>query len=206
MNRRCAAADRSPGTCPGRRGTGGRTGSPWAGGSGPVGDRRWRAGGSRWGRTAGGWSPSRPGCTACGCRGTACGWGPARRCVPAYMTTMSSARVATTPRSWVTRITAMCRSRWSSASRSRIWAWTVTSRPVVGSSAMTRRGAQARAMAIITRWRMPPDSWNGYHLIRCSGEGMPTERSSSMALALASERSMPEMESERLGDLARRSA
>ena len=110
---------------------------------------------------------------------------------PAYMTTISSARVATTPRSWVTRMTAMCRSRWSSASRSRIWAWTVTSNPVVGSSAMTRRGAQARAMAIITRWRMPPDSWNGYHRIRSSGEGMPTERRSSMALALASERSMP---------------
>ena len=85
----------------------------------------------------------------------------------------------------------MWRSRWRSARRSRIWAWTVTSSPVVGSSAMTSRGAQARAMAIITRWRMPPDSWKGYHRIRSSGEGMPTDRSSSMAVALASERSMP---------------
>ncbi len=80
---------------------------------------------------------------------------------PAYMTTMWSARLATTPRSWVTRITAMRRSCCSCASRSRIWACTVTSNPVVGSSAMTRRGAQASAMAIITRWRMPPDSWKG---------------------------------------------
>ena len=42
--------------------------------------------------------------------------------------------------------------------RSRIWAWIVTSRAVVGSSAMSRSGSQARAMAIITRWAMPPDS------------------------------------------------
>ena len=78
----------------------------------------------------------------------------------------------------------MCRSRWSSARRSRIWACTVTSSPVVGSSARTRRGAQARAMAIITRWRMPPDSWKGYQRIRSSGEGMPTERRSSMAVGV----------------------
>ena len=108
---------------------------------------------------------------------------------PAYMTAMSSARLATTPRSWVTRITAMWRSRCRSARRSRIWAWTVTSRPVVGSSAITRRGAQARAMAIITRWRMPPDSWWGYQRTRSSGEGMPTERRSSTAVAPASLRS-----------------
>ena len=35
-------------------------------------------------------------------------------------------------------------------------AWTVTSRAVVGSSAMSRLGPQARAMAIITRWHIPP--------------------------------------------------
>ena len=43
--------------------------------------------------------------------------------------------------------------RWIS---SRIWAWIVTSRAVVGSSAMSSLGSQARAIAIITRWRMPP--------------------------------------------------
>ena len=32
----------------------------------------------------------------------------------------------------------------------------VTSRAVVGSSAMSRLGLQDSAMAIITRWRMPP--------------------------------------------------
>ena len=36
-----------------------------------------------------------------------------------------------------------------------------TSRPVVGSSAINKRGSQASAMAIMTRWHMPPDSSNG---------------------------------------------
>ena len=38
----------------------------------------------------------------------------------------------------------------------------VTSSAVVGSSAISSFGLQASAMAIITRWRMPPDSWCGY--------------------------------------------
>ncbi len=45
-------------------------------------------------------------------------------------------------------------------------------------------------MAIMTRWRMPPDSWNGYQRTRSSGEGMPTERRSSTAVARASFLSM----------------
>ncbi len=42
-----------------------------------------------------------------------------------------------------------------------ITACVVTSRPVVGSSAISTDGVQASAMAIITRWHMPPDSSNG---------------------------------------------
>ena len=60
--------------------------------------------------------------------------------------------------------------------RSRICAWMVTSRAVVGSSAMSNFGLQAIAIAIITRWRMPPESWWGYSDIRCSGEAIPTRR------------------------------
>ncbi len=45
-------------------------------------------------------------------------------------------------------------------------------------------------MAIMTRWRMPPESWNGYHRTRSSGEGMPTERRSSTAVDCASFLSM----------------
>ena len=40
---------------------------------------------------------------------------------------------------------------------SRICAWMVTSSAVVGSSAIISFGSQLNAMAIITRWRMPPD-------------------------------------------------
>ena len=75
---------------------------------------------------------------------------------PEYITATSSAISATTPRSWVIRMIAMpvcaCRSR----SRSRICACTVTSSAVVGSSAISRSGPQDSAIAIITRWRIPP--------------------------------------------------
>jgi hypothetical protein len=45
--------------------------------------------------------------------------------------------------------------------RSKIWAWIVTSRAVVGSSAISTFGRHASAMAIMTRWHIPPDSWCG---------------------------------------------
>jgi hypothetical protein len=110
--------------------------------------------------------------------------------LPAYMTAMSWARPATTPRSWVTRIMAMKRSRCWASSRFRIWACTVTSSAVVGSSARSSLGPQARAMAITTRWRMPPESWWGYSRTRLAGSGMPTEVSRATASSLASALSM----------------
>ena len=77
------------------------------------------------------------------------------------MTATSSATSATTPRSCVMRMIAVLYSCCSSASSSMIWACTVTSRAVVGSSAMSSAGPLISAMAIITRWRMPPESWCG---------------------------------------------
>ena len=57
---------------------------------------------------------------------------------------------------------ARCRApRRASRSSSRICAWIVTSSAVVGSSAIRSFGSQARAMAIIARWRMPPENWCG---------------------------------------------
>ena len=47
---------------------------------------------------------------------------------------------------------------WMSFSSAMICACTVTSSAVVGSSAMSRSGSLASAMAIITRWRWPPES------------------------------------------------
>ena len=49
---------------------------------------------------------------------------------------------ATTPRSWVTRMIAVPWLSWSDFIRSRIWAWIVTSRAVVGSSASSTLGLQ----------------------------------------------------------------
>ena len=62
-----------------------------------------------------------------------------------------------TPRSWVINRIDRARSRRRSRRRSRICAWIVTSSAVVGSSAISSFAPAASAMAIITRWRMPPD-------------------------------------------------
>ncbi len=63
---------------------------------------------------------------------------------PPYITAISSVCPATTPRSWVTRITDMLRSRRCTSMRSRICACTVTSSAVVGSSANSSVGPHAK--------------------------------------------------------------
>ncbi len=55
----------------------------------------------------------------------------------------------------------------------------VTSSAVVGSSAM-RMVAAAAAIAIMARWRMPPDSSKGHEVDLFAGAGMPTLASSRM--------------------------
>ncbi len=107
---------------------------------------------------------------------------------PAYMTTPLSQVSAITERSWLMRMkerSSSVRSRWMS---SRICACTMTSSAVVGSSPMTSLGLQARAMAIMARWRMPPLSWCGKSITRLGL--MPTRSKSSRTrtIALASER------------------
>jgi hypothetical protein len=52
-------------------------------------------------------------------------------------------------------------------------------------------GLQASAIAIITRWRMPPESWWGYCAARRSGSGICTRRSISIARASAAARVRP---------------
>ena len=74
---------------------------------------------------------------------------------------------------------AMPISRCNCFNSSRICAWIVTSSAVVGSSAMRRSGSLASAMAIMTRWRWPPDNWCGKASIRFSGSRMPTLCNSS---------------------------
>ncbi len=62
---------------------------------------------------------------------------------------------------------------------------------MVGSSAINSMGSQASAIAIMTRWRMPPDSLCGYSSMRFSGEGMWTRRNSSIARSRAARRAPP---------------
>ena len=68
---------------------------------------------------------------------------------------------AASPRSCVISIIAMPRSATSPANRSITVRCVVTSSPVVGSSAISRCGSQAIAIAIITRWHIPPESSAG---------------------------------------------
>ncbi len=77
----------------------------------------------------------------------------------------------------------------------------VTSSAVVGSSAISSAGLQASAMAIIARWRMPPESWCGYSRARRSGSGIRTSRSISTALSRAAWRDQVLVQADRLGDL-----
>ncbi|MCY1307823.1 hypothetical protein D9M70_577830 [compost metagenome] len=78
----------------------------------------------------------------------------------------------------------MPRSRLSDWISLRIWSWIVTSSAVVGSSANSSFGFEARAMAIITRWRMPPENSCGKSSRRLRAAGMPTRSRSSIARAL----------------------
>ena len=82
-------------------------------------------------------------------------------------------------------------SAWISLINANTWAWTVTSNAVVGSSAMSRVGSQHSAMAIITRWRMPPENSCGYALARRAALGMCTRDNISTARCLASFRDSP---------------
>ena len=112
--------------------------------------------------------------------------GPSSTICPAYITAIRSAVSATMPRSWVISISAVPRSLVARRRRSSTCAWIVTSRAVVGSSAMISSGSPASAMAIIARWRMPPESWCGYCLTRCGACAISTSSRYSIAFLFAS--------------------
>ena len=61
----------------------------------------------------------------------------------------------------------------------------VTSKAVVGSSAINNLGLQDKAMAIITRCRMPPEHIWGYFFIMLSASRMPVRLSSRTLSAQA---------------------
>ena len=82
---------------------------------------------------------------------------PASTILPAYITASLSHMRATIPRLCVTKMIATPVCSCNSRSRSRYCAWIVTSRLVVGSSAMISFGPPASAIAPTMRCRMPPD-------------------------------------------------
>ena len=67
----------------------------------------------------------------------------------------------------------------SSFIRSMTWAWMVTSSAVVGSSAIRSRGRVESAIAIIARWRIPPESSKAYWSKRRPASEIPTRSSIS---------------------------
>ena len=81
---------------------------------------------------------------------------------PAYITMTRSAILATTPKSCVMRINPALNSYCRDFIRFKVCACIVTSRAVVGSSAIINAGSHMSVIAIIILCRRPPDSSCGY--------------------------------------------
>ena len=111
---------------------------------------------------------------------------PCSTIFPLYITTTLSASSAITPRSWVINIIPMSCSFWRSCISCKMVFCTVTSRAVVGSSAIKTDGSQLIAIAIITLCFCPPEIWCGYVLKILSGSGSCTFLKSSIVRFFAS--------------------
>ena len=127
-------------------------------------------------------TPAGPRCRGARARRTSRRRCPSRRTRPPYITRMSSANSATTPRSWVMSMIAESNSACRSRIRSRICACTVTSSAVVGSSAISRSGSleapSRSSRAAACRRRTCADSRRPAG----RGCGMPTRPSRSIGV------------------------
>jgi len=99
--------------------------------------------------------------------------------------------LAITARLWLIKSTEVSNSWRSAATRSSTSASTVASSAVVGSSRISSDGETASAIAITTRWAMPPDSSNGYRRITRAGSEICTRPSMSWADSVASPEDCP---------------
>ena len=106
---------------------------------------------------------------------------------PAYIKATRCAMSLTTAKSCVMRSIDMPRCACKSFSNFNTCACRVTSKAVVGSSAINKSGSLTKAMAIITRCNCPPDNSNGYCSNRRSGSLKPTRSSHSIQRALEAE-------------------
>ena len=93
--------------------------------------------------------------------------------------------LATTPRSCEIKRSERFRSARSSTRSSRTAACTETSRADVTSSQMITSGWAARARAIATRCRSPPESSRGYSTRQPTREPYPLEKTSCLRIGLA---------------------
>ena len=89
------------------------------------------------------------------------------------------------------KMIAMPKSATRSFIRSITCAWMVTSSAVVGSSAIRSFGRVESAVAIIARWRMPPESSKAYCRKRLPASAMPTRSSISIERSRAAFFDMP---------------
>ena len=137
----------------------------------------------------------------CGCCGEriSSALGRSSTISPSYITAMRAQVAASTDRSWLIMIRPMPCSATSRESSSRTWAWTITSSAVVGSSAMISRGAQASAIAIMTRCFWPPDSSCGYAPARPGGRSTLVSSSATRALISFSLNAFPAGGCSRIG-------
>ena len=90
---------------------------------------------------------------------------------PAYITSTRLHSCETTATSCEITIAAEPPEVLTSRSSCRICCCTVTSRAVVGSSAMISFGSLIRPIAITARWRIPPENSCGYWRTRAGGIG-----------------------------------
>ena len=116
---------------------------------------------------------------------------PSSTSEPAYNTPIRSHIVRITPKLWLMNNTEVPVSLRRVRTRSSTSASTVASRPVVGSSITNRRGFDARAMAITTRWAMPPESWCGKRPITRVGSAICTFFSASSVSCIDSDLDLP---------------
>ena len=111
--------------------------------------------------------------SCCGCF-SSCSVGPISTSSPCLSTATRSAISATTPKSWVMNSTPVPALVCSSLMSLSVCACVVTSSAVVGSSAMSSTGSRISAIAIMMRWRCPPDSWCGNESYMRAGSGRCT--------------------------------
>ena len=99
---------------------------------------------------------------------------PSSTSTPRCITAVRVQSFRTTFRLWEMNSMEMPDSRFSFFKSSKIWAWMVTSRAVVGSSSSSSLGRATTAAAIMARCSIPPESSWGYFRYTPAGSGSST--------------------------------